>query len=134
MIVTVDPASPPAPTDHTPGLDIAALIFAIVVPPIGLVLALVARSSARGQGRRSSGVLTAALTVSIVLTGVGLLLAIIFVVLAILGFGLFAWALQTISTGPTHTPSPANEVVLTISPDSAAPLTDDNIESTVRLI
>lgn len=125
---------PPAGTDRTPGLETAALVFAILVPPVGLVLALVALSSTRSQGRPRSGTLTGALIVSVVLTGIGLLLAVVFILLAILGFGIFAWALQTISPGPTLPPAAANELVLTVSPDTASPLSDDNIASTMRLV
>lgn len=130
-------ATPPSPYAAAPahnrvtGLDIAALIFAILVPPVGLILALVGRSSAKNEGGPSSGVLTAALVVSIVLTGLGLLMFVAFIVIAIFGFGLTLWAVQTYSE-PTH-PSAANEVTLSVSAD-ATTLDAQTMDATARLI
>lgn len=95
----VPPVPPPAPgapqtppgAPQTPSeaaapsrtLSVLALVFAILVPVAGLVLALIAGARARRAGRRQDGLTTAALIVSIVLTVVGLVALVVVAVVAL---------------------------------------------------
>lgn len=65
------------------GIAISALVLAILAPLVGLVLALIARSSARKAGLTPSGVATAALIVSGVLTGLGLVAAAVAILITV---------------------------------------------------
>lgn len=56
------------------GLDVAALICAVLVAPVGLILGLVSRASAKGRGLRPNLVATASIVVGAVVSGLGLLL------------------------------------------------------------
>jgi hypothetical protein len=53
---------------RTTPLGWAALVFAIIVPPLGFVLSLIARSLSLRRYRRTTSALNAALTISIVLS------------------------------------------------------------------
>jgi peptidyl-prolyl cis-trans isomerase B (cyclophilin B) len=56
--------------------DVIALVCAVVIAPIGLVLGLIARSSARAQGMAPNVVSTSAVVIGAVITGfVALLMA-----------------------------------------------------------
>jgi len=56
------------------GLDIAALICAVLVAPVGLILGLISRASAKERGLRPNVVATASVVVGAVISGLGLLL------------------------------------------------------------
>ncbi len=68
MSETSQPASAPAS-----GLDVAAIICAILVAPVGLILGLISRAKARRLGLRPNVVATAAVVVGAVLSGLYLL-------------------------------------------------------------
>jgi tellurite resistance protein TehA-like permease len=73
ITITIDGsgASAGAGSSTTPArasrLDIVAMVFAILVPPVGVILAYVAQDELRQRGRRSS-LVTAALAVGWILT------------------------------------------------------------------
>ncbi len=95
-------ADQPPPTESgrletgTPGIDIAALILAIVVPVVGLALALVARSQARSRGERAGRIASAALVVSSILTGLALLSGIVFLMVVFAPGGEQWWGLMPV--------------------------------------
>lgn len=72
-------AAPQQPSRHQT-IDVLSLVFAVVVPLVGLILALVSRSNARRERRRPDGLTTAALAVSTVLLSLGVLAGIAVVV------------------------------------------------------
>ncbi|MCC6270268.1 MAG: hypothetical protein IT190_03220 [Microbacteriaceae bacterium] len=112
----------------TTGADIAALVFGIVLPVIGLVLALVARSTSRRQGRASSSVAVAALVVSSVLTGLWLAAGIVATVfIAVLG--------QPFVTDPARDSSATiaeakNSIVLEAGDSRGSIFSGSNVEQT----
>lgn len=80
------------------GLTVAALILAVVMPVVGLILALVAHSRARRTGTPISGVLKAALIVAGIMTGAGLILG-LYMAWLILG-ALFGWSFAFQNASP----------------------------------
>ena len=66
--------SEPSPT-HTPtdpqatGLDIAAIVCAVLVAPVGVVLGILARSAAKREGHRPHALATASIIVGSIVTG-----------------------------------------------------------------
>lgn len=84
--MTIPPApqaAPPVAKADASGTEIAALVLAVVLPVVGLILALVARADRRRRGLAGSGLVTAALIVSSVLTALGVLTTIAIVVVAV---------------------------------------------------
>jgi hypothetical protein len=122
-------------TGHTQatGIDIAALVAAIVAPILGLVLSLAARAKARASGVRTSSIATAALVLSIVLTGVWSLALVIGGVAVSLAL---SHGLPSVPTIGTSTPEPsrvAHQIILRATrPDGAA--LDDKDFAIVRSI
>lgn len=55
------------------GVDVAAIICAILIAPIGLILGLASRASAVKRGFRPNSVTTAAIVVGAILTAIGAL-------------------------------------------------------------
>jgi heme A synthase len=70
--------SQPAPVR---AVDVIALVCAFVIAPVGLILGLIARSSAREQGMAPNVVSTSAVVIGAVITGIGAL----FMLLPVLG-------------------------------------------------
>jgi peptidyl-prolyl cis-trans isomerase B (cyclophilin B) len=63
--------SQPAPVR---AVDVIALVCAVVIAPVGLILGLIARSSAREQGMAPNVLSTAAVVIGAVITGFAALL------------------------------------------------------------
>jgi peptidyl-prolyl cis-trans isomerase B (cyclophilin B) len=55
-------------------VDVIALVCAVVIAPVGLILGLIARSSAREQGMAPNVLSTAAVVIGAVITGFAALL------------------------------------------------------------
>jgi hypothetical protein len=67
-------------------MAIIAIIAAIIVPPIGIVLAIIARGQIKTSGEGGAGLAKASLIVGIVLTALWLLVILgFFIVIAIFG-------------------------------------------------
>lgn len=62
------------PQASASGLDVAALICAVVLAPVGFVLGLVSRSSAMRRGLRPNVVATAAVVVGSIIMGLAALI------------------------------------------------------------
>jgi hypothetical protein len=62
------PANAPVPPPPTNGTAIAALVFAILCAPVGIILAYIARSQIERTGDGGRGLVTAALIIGWVLT------------------------------------------------------------------
>ncbi len=130
MTVEQHPPVEPRPIKaETTGMDIAALVFAIILPIVGLILALVVRSSARKRGHLASGVATAALIVSCVLTGLGVVALILVVVLAAFTFAQVSGAFQPANEEPPAPWQPSSEVVLLVSRTDGTALEEDELEA-----
>lgn len=71
--------APPPPTNT---MAILALIFGIVIPPLGIIFAIIARNQIKETGESGQGLATAGLVVGIVLT-VLIILWIIWVIVLI---------------------------------------------------
>jgi preprotein translocase subunit SecD len=111
---------------HATGIDIVALVAAILSPVIGLVLSLVARGAARAAGVRASGVAAAALVVSIVLTSLWSLALVIAGVAASLAL---SQGLPSVPTIGTSTPAPslvAHRITLHAARPDGAALNDED--------
>jgi preprotein translocase subunit SecD len=112
-------------------IDIAALVTAILAPIIGLVLSLIARGVAKASDRRASVVATAALVVSIVMTGLWVL-----VIGGVAATLALSQGLPSVPTIGTSTPEPslvAHRITLHAArPDGAA--LDDHDFAIVRSI
>ncbi|MCW2633363.1 MAG: conserved rane protein of unknown function [Pseudonocardia sp.] len=76
------PYGPYAPAPPTNTMAILALIFGIVIPPLGIIFGIIARNQIRQTGESGQGLATAGLIVGIVFT-VFIVLSIIWVAIII---------------------------------------------------
>jgi hypothetical protein len=103
---SVAPASAPSAgvpaagaATKTNTLAIIAIIAAIIVPPLGIVLAILARGQIKTSGEGGAGLAKAALIVGIVLTALWLLLTLGFVIVITIFGVIFNALLSTPMTG-----------------------------------
>ena len=82
--MTKTTAATPAEAAST-GLDVVAIICAILIAPVGLVLGLVSRSAAVKRGLRPNKVTTAAIVIGAILTAIEALV-ILAPLIAVAGF------------------------------------------------
>jgi peptidyl-prolyl cis-trans isomerase B (cyclophilin B) len=75
-----------APPQSTNGTAIAALVFAILVAPVGIVLGYVARSQIKRTGEAGGGIATAALIIGWVFTVLGIVVGVILAMFVGLGY------------------------------------------------
>lgn len=74
---------PPRPTN---GTAIAALVFAILLAPVGIVLGYIARSQIKRTGEAGGGMATAALIIGWVFTVLGIVVGVIAAMFVGLGY------------------------------------------------
>ncbi len=77
------------PTPRHDQLAVAAFVCALLIPPLGVALGIVARGEADGAGRPASGLATAAITVGVVgsvLIAISILFAVGAVALLVFGY------------------------------------------------
>jgi hypothetical protein len=116
------------------GRDIAALIFGILVPIVGLILALIGRSASRKAGQPPSVIAVAALIVSSVLSGLWLIGLTIAGLGAALFFARGASAPIPMDTAPPASVHSSSEVVMTVHSSSGSPLTDADYSAVREVI
>jgi peptidyl-prolyl cis-trans isomerase B (cyclophilin B) len=75
-----------ASPQSTNGTAVAALVFSIVLAPVGIVLGYVARSQIKRTGEAGGGMATAALIIGWVLTVLGIVVGVIAALFVALGY------------------------------------------------
>jgi len=93
-------AYPPAASTNT--MAILALIFGIIIPPLGIVFGIIARSQVKQSGESGEGLATAGLVVGLVLTA----LYVLFIIWIAVVLGTVARDLPRISDIPRFTDFP----------------------------
>ena len=95
-------APPPAPP-NTNGTAIAALVFSLLLPPVGIVLGYVARSQIRQSGEGGAGLAKAALVIGWIFVVV----PVVVLLLSVVGTGVFIWLSAPAGLTPPPAPTPA---------------------------
>ena len=91
MINPVEPHGNPSgygtsPPQSTNGTAIAALVFAILLAPMGIVLGYIARSQIKRTGEAGGGMATAALIIGWTFTVLGIVVGVIAAIFVALGY------------------------------------------------